>query len=169
VFLTIDSSFFFHEVKIWFSGLSTMFKYLASWLFHNACIFIFQVDVVLWFVKTWINSNAFIGRKLIVTHLFYEICSHLIKFEWRRNKPRSMIRNNMLGKCLKYFQPCPKSLWFCNFILNLGNYNELHNQPFRIVLDFCLPWDKLKTFTKVWDIYYKSICQNLETSIEILI
>jgi hypothetical protein len=32
-------------------------------------------------LKTWISNNAFAGRTFTVTHLFYEICSHLIKFE----------------------------------------------------------------------------------------
>jgi hypothetical protein len=32
-------------------------------------------------LKTWVNNNDFIGITFIVTHIFYDIGSHLIKFE----------------------------------------------------------------------------------------
>jgi hypothetical protein len=52
-------------------------------------------------LKTWINKNDFTGRNLIVTHLFYDICTHLIKFEWRIDEHRNL---NYLNKNINFYQ-----------------------------------------------------------------
>ena len=51
-------------------------------------------------LKTWINNNDFTGITFIATHLFYDICSHLIKFEWGRDE----YRNLNLNKNLNFYQ-----------------------------------------------------------------
>ena len=52
-------------------------------------------------LKTWINKNDFTGKKLIVTHLFYDIWSHSIKFEWRRDEQRIL---NYLNENINFYQ-----------------------------------------------------------------